>query len=97
MLLLSIQLLRTNRIELGILPNTLMVGISYDKPHVFVALGPIRKGDFIIIAARPETGKTTFTASEASYMMTPNEMGDQSESNKNPKEELDDENDSSRK
>jgi len=36
---MSIQLLRTNRIELGILPNTLMVGISYDKPHVFVALG----------------------------------------------------------
>jgi hypothetical protein len=31
------------------------------------------------------------------FMMTPNEMGDQSESNKNPKEELDDENDSSRK
>jgi replicative DNA helicase len=30
----------------------------------------LRKGDFIIVAARPESGKTTFVASEASYMMS---------------------------
>lgn len=31
-------------------------------------LGSLRKGDFGFIFARPETGKTTFLASEASYM-----------------------------
>lgn len=45
-------------------------GLSWRLPELNVALGPLRKGDFVIIAARPETGKTTFTASEASYMMT---------------------------
>lgn len=45
-------------------------GLKWRLKELNVALGPIRKGDFIIIAARPETGKTTFTASEASYMMT---------------------------
>lgn len=44
-------------------------GLRWRLKELNVALGPIRKGDFIIIAARPETGKTTFTASEASYMM----------------------------
>ena len=44
-------------------------GLNWRLKELNVALGPIRKGDFIIIAARPETGKTTFTASEASYMM----------------------------
>ncbi len=45
-------------------------GLRWRLKELNVALGPIRKGDFVIIAARPETGKTTFTASEASYMMT---------------------------
>jgi replicative DNA helicase len=45
-------------------------GLKWRLKELNVSLGPIRKGDFIIIAARPETGKTTFTASEASYMMT---------------------------
>jgi replicative DNA helicase len=45
-------------------------GLRWRLKELNVALGPIRKGDFIIVAARPETGKTTFTASEASYMMT---------------------------
>jgi len=45
-------------------------GLNWRLKELNVALGPIRKGDFIIIAARPETGKTTFVASEASYMMT---------------------------
>lgn len=30
--------------------------------------GPIRTGDFILVAARPEVGKTTFAASEVSWM-----------------------------
>jgi replicative DNA helicase len=45
-------------------------GLNWRLRELNVALGPVRKGDFIIIAARPETGKTTFVASEASYMMT---------------------------
>jgi len=44
-------------------------GLQWRLKELNVALGPLRKGDFIIIAARPETGKTTFVASEASYMM----------------------------
>jgi hypothetical protein len=34
------------------------------------SLGSLRKGDFGFIFARPETGKTTFLASEVSYMLT---------------------------
>lgn len=34
------------------------------------SLGPIRKGDFGFIFARPESGKTTFLASEVSHMLT---------------------------
>jgi replicative DNA helicase len=45
-------------------------GLNWRLKELNVALGPLRKGDFVIIAARPETGKTTFVASEASYMMT---------------------------
>lgn len=45
-------------------------GLNWRLKELNVSLGPLRKGDFIIVAARPETGKTTFTASEASHMMT---------------------------
>ena len=45
-------------------------GLKWRLKELNVSLGPLRKGDFVIVAARPETGKTTFTASEASYMMT---------------------------
>ncbi len=34
------------------------------------SLGPIRKGDFGVVFARPETGKTTFLASELSHFVT---------------------------
>jgi replicative DNA helicase len=34
------------------------------------SLGSLRRGDFGFIFARPETGKTTFLASEVSYMLT---------------------------
>jgi replicative DNA helicase len=44
-------------------------GLNWRLKELNISLGPIRKGDFIIIAARPETGKTTFTASEASFML----------------------------
>jgi replicative DNA helicase len=45
-------------------------GLNWRLKELNISLGPLRKGDFVIVAARPETGKTTFTASEASYMMT---------------------------
>lgn len=32
------------------------------------SLGPLRKGDFILVGARPDAGKTTFLASESTYM-----------------------------
>ena len=31
-------------------------------------LGSIRQGDFVVVAARPDSGKTTFLASEATYI-----------------------------
>lgn len=33
-----------------------------------LSLGPLRKGDFIVVAARPEVGKTTFLVNEATYL-----------------------------
>ena len=44
-------------------------GLNWRMQELNISLGPLRKGDFVIVAARPETGKTTFTASEASFMM----------------------------
>lgn len=44
-------------------------GLNWRLKELNISLGPLRKGDFVIVAARPETGKTTFTASEASYML----------------------------
>ena len=40
------------------------------------ALGSLRKGDFGFLFARPETGKTTFLAEEATYMATQLSDGD---------------------
>lgn len=37
-------------------------GLNWPLEELNAALGPARKGDFIIVAARPETGKTTLTA-----------------------------------
>jgi replicative DNA helicase len=45
-------------------------GLNWRLQELNVSLGPLRKGDFGIIAARPETGKTTLVASEATYMLT---------------------------
>lgn len=43
-------------------------GFEWGLPFLNRAIGPIRKGDFIIVAARPETGKTTFIASQVTHM-----------------------------
>lgn len=43
-------------------------GLDWRLRELNVSCGPLRKGDFVIVGARPETGKTTFLASEVSYM-----------------------------
>lgn len=43
-------------------------GLRWRLPSLNDHLGSLRKGDFGFIFARPETGKTTFLASEVSYM-----------------------------
>lgn len=42
-------------------------GLNWRLQCLREAIGPLRKGDFGFIFARPETGKTTFLASEISY------------------------------
>lgn len=48
---------------------TLSDGLNWRLEEMNVSLGPLRKGDFVVVAARPEAGKTTFVASEATYML----------------------------
>lgn len=43
-------------------------GLRWRLPSLNKSLGSLRKGDFGFVFARPETGKTTFLASEVSYM-----------------------------
>lgn len=43
-------------------------GYNWRLNELNKSLGPIRHGDFIVLAARPETGKTTMVASEASFI-----------------------------
>jgi len=52
-----------------LIESTLM-GAGYDwrLPELNLSLGPLRQGDFIIIGATPEVGKTTMLAAEASFM-----------------------------
>lgn len=44
-------------------------GLRWRLPCLNKSLGSLRKGDFGFIFARPETGKTTFLASEATHML----------------------------
>lgn len=43
-------------------------GLRWRLDFLNMSLGSLRKGDFGFLFARPETGKTTFLASEASFM-----------------------------
>lgn len=56
--------------DLEELYNNLVVtqGLRWRLPCLNKALGSLRKGDFGFVFARPETGKTSFLASEATYM-----------------------------
>ena len=44
--------------------------IRWRLKELNAACGPIGKGDLIVVGARPDSGKTTFLASEATYMAT---------------------------
>jgi len=45
-------------------------GLEWRLEELNMSVGPIGKGDLILVAARPEVGKTTFLTSEISYMLT---------------------------
>lgn len=46
------------------------VGFNWRLNELNISAGPLRTGDFAVIAARPETGKTTFIASELTHFAT---------------------------
>lgn len=56
--------------DLEVLMNDTMIksGLRWRLKTLNVMLGSLRKGDFGFLFARPETGKTTFLASEITYM-----------------------------
>lgn len=43
-------------------------GLKWRLKELNLSYGPLSIGDFVLLGARPETGKTTFLASEGSYM-----------------------------
>lgn len=51
-----------------ILSNPSRPGLDWRLEELNISLGPLRKEDFVIFTARPDTGKTTMLASEASFM-----------------------------
>lgn len=50
------------------LSATTAPGVKWRLPCLNESLGDLRQGDFIIFGARPDTGKTTWLASEATYI-----------------------------
>ena len=57
--------------DLSILcPSVTTGGYEWRLPCLNRSLGLLRSGDFLIVAARPETGKTTFIASELTFIAT---------------------------
>jgi replicative DNA helicase len=45
-------------------------GLDWRLEELNISCGPLRKGDFVLVGAYVETGKTTFAASEVSHMAT---------------------------
>lgn len=43
-------------------------GYNWRMKALRASLGPVRRGDLIVLATRPDTGKTTFLASEGTFM-----------------------------
>ena len=44
-------------------------GVHWRLEDMNVGVGPVHAGDYIVVAARPETGKTSFITSEVSYWL----------------------------
>lgn len=51
----------------ALVKKVLAGGLEWRLDCLNQSLGPLREGDFIILGARPETGKTTFIASEVTH------------------------------
>ncbi len=56
--------------DISELASHVLTGPGYDwrMDCLNKSLGPLRKGDFIVVGARPDTGKTTFLAAEATHI-----------------------------
>lgn len=55
----------------SLLQNTITAGgLNWRLDYLNRTAGPIRKGDLILIGARPETGKTTFLGSEGTHFVS---------------------------
>lgn len=54
----------------GVLAEAAAPGYDWRLNELNISCGPLRRGDFILVAAFVETGKTTFAASEISHMAT---------------------------
>lgn len=56
--------------DLHVLSEELSIGKGYiwRLAELNAACGPLRQGDFVVVSARPDSGKTTFLASEATFM-----------------------------
>ena len=50
--------------------TNLTTGLHWRSPNIESALGPIRKGDFIMLAGFVDSGKSTLAAQEISFMAT---------------------------
>lgn len=51
-----------------ILDNHLRPGLEWRLEELNRSLGPLRKGDLIIVTSAPDSGKTTFLCSESTFM-----------------------------
>lgn len=45
-------------------------GLDWRLDNLNEALGPLRKGDFVVVGARPDSGKTSFISSEATNFLS---------------------------
>lgn len=54
----------------AIINQSMSDGLEWRLEELNISCGPLRKGDFILVAAYVETGKTTFAASEVTHMAT---------------------------
>lgn len=53
-----------------LLDQTIRVGgMEWRVEDLNIATGPLRRGDLVVVGARPEVGKTTFLCSELTYML----------------------------